>query len=914
LDNDGDVDQILIAGARSFSIWNASTGELVFDSGGDFERITEQFLPENFNASNDDNTIDDRSDNKGPEPEAVQLAEINGRMIAFIGLERVSGIMVYDITDPASPIFLDYVNSRDFSVDPEFASDVGPEGFAFIPASDSPNGNPLLLVASEVSGTLTAYQIDAPTSDVAWNLTVLHHNDGESQLAEYSSSLSDYGNVARMKSAIDAHKSFFEGLDHGVLAVYAGDSFLAGPEFQASLDSDPQTSFDAIALSTIGYDAIAIGNHEFDFGPSTLAAFIEDAQTVNAVPYLSANLDFSGEPDLQALVTAGDIVKSRIVTVNTAAGPKAIGIIGATTENLPFISSPGAVTASDVATAVNAEAAAIAASTDAIILVSHLQGISEDQSLAASLSTEIDAIIAGGGDDLLGTTAMLSPRTLYGSTAPANAADTGLIPGESFNSSGLSYPVIANGIPIVTTGANYGYLGRLTISFDSSDNFVGVDMTSGPAVIVSDTTDPINGFAKDATVQQNAVDPVVAFTDAIDNEFIGRTLAIMIGGGSSDIIRSDERAVGNLVADAQLAAAQAVAADFGVDVPQVGIANGGGIRSDLPAGLISVGDTFDVSPFGNFVSVIEDITTADLKLILENAFSRTVDTDPGVGITPERQGGGTGRFAQIAGMSVEYDISRTPLALDSATETITTMGSRIISATLDDGTELIVNGVPVPGRTVDITLPSFNADGGDQYFRYGFGAGFYTSQPYVKTLIGVTDQQALQSYVEGFEFDAIDADSRYDSAPDGRIVTVSDRDNDGVSDEVEVLIGTNPDVLDQTNPVAQAYAQAGRDDVTSAPSNFGLFTELEFNNNRTAGQNDVTNSPSAFGLYAAPVADLRLDGTVLELDSGSTTASFQVNVQSTSDLSQPFTNAGTANVTLDFSEGSQFIRVQAVEQ
>jgi hypothetical protein len=443
------------------------------------------------------------------------------------------------------------------------------------------------------------------------------------------------------------------------------------------------------------------------------------------------------------------------------------------------------------------------------------------------------------------------------------------------------------------------------LSFDSNDDFVAIDMTSGPAVIVSDSTDPVNGYAADPTVQQNAVNPVSAFTNAIDNEFIGRTLDIMIGGGSSDIIRSNERAVGNLVADAQLAAAQAVAASFGVDAPQVGIANGGGIRSDLPAGLISVGDTFDVSPFGNFVSVIEDITTADLKLLLENAYSRTVDTDPSPGINPERQGGGTGRFAQIAGMSVEYDISRTPLALDSESETITTMGSRIINATLDDGTELIINGVPVPGRTVDITLPSFNADGGDQYFRYGFGAGFYTSQEYVKTLIGVTDQQALQSYIEGFEFDAIDSDSRYDSARDGRIVTVSDRDNDGVSDAVEALIGTDPDVLDQTNPVAQAYIQAGQDEVTLNPPAFTLYTQEEYDNNRKAGQDAVTSDPFAFidEFPSDAIQYVRPDGVVLGniVNPGQPGAvgSLTFSVFSTPDLNMPFEEVPSTETTIE---------------
>jgi hypothetical protein len=171
LDGDGDVDQILIGGARSFSIWNPDTGALVFDSGSDFETITAQALPENFNASNDDNTIDDRSDNKGPEPEALAVAELDGRIFAFIGLERVSGVMIYDITEPNAPVFIDYINDRDFSLAPEQQSDLGPEGIIFVPANDSPNGEPLLLIASEVSGSLTSYAIrpapPAPLRDAA---------------------------------------------------------------------------------------------------------------------------------------------------------------------------------------------------------------------------------------------------------------------------------------------------------------------------------------------------------------------------------------------------------------------------------------------------------------------------------------------------------------------------------------------------------------------------------------------------------------------------------------------------------------------------------------------------------------------------------------------------------------------------
>jgi hypothetical protein len=162
VDGDGDFDALWAFGARSFSIWSRQ-GNLVYDSGDAFEQITAASLPDGFNATNDENdSFDNRSDNKGPEPEGVVVGVVNGRTYAFIGLERVGGIMVYDVTNPASPHFVDYVNTRDFSGDPEAgtAGDLAPEGLTFVPASDSPTGNPLLIVGYEVSGTVTIFNIE----------------------------------------------------------------------------------------------------------------------------------------------------------------------------------------------------------------------------------------------------------------------------------------------------------------------------------------------------------------------------------------------------------------------------------------------------------------------------------------------------------------------------------------------------------------------------------------------------------------------------------------------------------------------------------------------------------------------------------------------------------------------------------
>ena len=158
----GLYEQLFAFGARSFSIWDAE-GKLTFDSGDAFERITADAFPANFNASNSNNTFDNRSDDKGPEPEGVVVGEILGKLYAFIGLERIGGVIVYDLENPATPRFVQYVNNRDFSAAPDTpaAGDLGPEGLLFIKAQDSPNGKPLLVVGNEISGTTTIYQIQS---------------------------------------------------------------------------------------------------------------------------------------------------------------------------------------------------------------------------------------------------------------------------------------------------------------------------------------------------------------------------------------------------------------------------------------------------------------------------------------------------------------------------------------------------------------------------------------------------------------------------------------------------------------------------------------------------------------------------------------------------------------------------------
>jgi hypothetical protein len=163
-DGDGDFDELYSYGARSFSIWNADTGDFLFDSGSDFELITAQKYGMDFNKDNAENKEEDRSDDKGPEPEGVTTGVINGHTYAFIGLERMGGVFVYEVSNPYAPEYVQYINTRDLTVDPDVvgaaAGDLGPEGLIFVDAADSPNGSPLLMVANEVSGTVCIFQVE----------------------------------------------------------------------------------------------------------------------------------------------------------------------------------------------------------------------------------------------------------------------------------------------------------------------------------------------------------------------------------------------------------------------------------------------------------------------------------------------------------------------------------------------------------------------------------------------------------------------------------------------------------------------------------------------------------------------------------------------------------------------------------
>jgi 5'-nucleotidase len=590
----------------------------------------------------------------------------------------------------------------------------------------------VLLLAILVSVFPSVAVAQAPS--VNFWLTVLHNNDGESSLINLGTGiLEDFGGVARFKTVVDTLKREAvisppgeRGAKRGVIMVSSGDNFLAGPAFSASLDKGVPF-YDTIAMDQIGYTAVAIGNHDFDFGPDILADFISGYEKTQP-PYLSSNLDFSGEPELQALFDRGEIARSVVVKVRG----ERVGIIGAITPALSFISSPrNVVVDPDVAGAVNAEVAKLEAQkVNKIILISHLQSIQEDLALAPSLNG-IDVMVAGGGDEVL-----------------ANPGDL-LVPGDEAIIFG-PYPLYATDmdgtqVPVVTTAGNYGYVGRLMVGFDKAGDVVMVDdSVSGPVRVAGgDNPDAVE---PDPVVQAQVVDPVIAALADLAANVIGTTEVNL--DGIRNNVRTIETNEGNLVADSLLWQATELAGAFGAPPPDVALQNGGGIRNDsvIPPGNITELDTFSILPFPNFVSIVENIPRDQFKEILENAVSRVEFVD--------------GRFAQIAGFSFVWDPTGTPQILD-ADGNVTQVGTRVQEAVLNDGTVIVSGGVVVPGADLTVATIDFLARSGDQYpFR---GAPF--------TTLGVTYQQALRNYIE-IALSGVVTAADYPEGGEGRITKV----------------------------------------------------------------------------------------------------------------------------------------------
>ena len=559
-------------------------------------------------------------------------------------------------------------------------------------------------------------------------LTILHNDDSESQLIDAGPGLEDFGGVARFASLaqtlrIDAQSDSDSRTKRGVILVNAGDNIFSGAILNASI-AKGIPFYETIAMESIGFDASGLGNHDFDFGPDVLADFISGFRSL---PFVSANLDFTNEPPLDALASDGRLARSVVIKVS---GEK-IGVIGAITPELAIISSPRNVIVSpDLVESIQSEVSTLEESgVEIIVLLTHIRSLAEVQALVPDLRG-VDVVVSAGSEDT--------------NELQANPGDL-LIPGDvPF----APYPLIATDldgtlVPIVSTTGNYRYIGRLAVGFDKNGNVIEIDNEKSHPVRVAGGNQP-DAVRPDPKVQKKVVEPVKAAVDALASNVIAISEVDLDGLEAN--VRTIETNEGNLVADAHFSEATRLAASFGVPAPDLAIVNGGAIRNNsiIPAGDITELDTFEIVPFPNLLAIVPNIPAAQLKEILENAVSQVNVLD--------------GRFAQVSGVEFTWDPAGTAQVLDSSGN-VTTPGTRIREVSLNNGTVLVTGGAVVSGApAVTIALTTFLATSGDQYpFR---GAPF--------TNLGISMQQTLHNYIVNTLHGVISA-SDYPESGEGRI-------------------------------------------------------------------------------------------------------------------------------------------------
>jgi 5'-nucleotidase len=634
----------------------------------------------------------------------------------------------------------------------------------------------------------------------AEGLTVLHIGDQESWLISAQGNLRDnsgqaisfYGGVDRLATVIANRKTAATSAGKSVVTLNAGDSFLPGPRLNASFvnlatanpDDGGQDFYDAIASRQIGFDATTFGNHEFDLdntGP-VAARFAK----VSGSTYLSVNLDFSVTPELADLEASGKVAKSKIITT---AGGKKVGIVGATTPLLPGISSPPAgimknwsaanteaQNLTDMIPLVQAEIDRLrnVEGVTVVIVMSHLQGAQNERNALIPALRGADLVISGGGHEL-----MTDPDDLLinGGVAPTFT----------------THPVYANdldgkAVPLVTGHFGNRYVGEVNLTIDDNTGLV-TSLDSTRMIRVSGAAADADKVTGDAALNAAVVTPVLTYITALNSQVIGTTATKLNGPTHTTCtpapclfnegVRNAETGLGNLVADAMRFAGKT----------DVAIQNGGGIRTNIAVpGNVTMGDTFNVLPFTNLVKRAPVMNATQLKDILEHSVSSASAT-----------GAVNGKFAQISGMKVTYDTSKT--ARSTVVSDVGT-GDRIRRVVLDDGTVLIDNGVVVSGaRSFSFTTIDFTANGGDNY-PFAANGVLFENDPFT-----ITYQEALANLIKAPK---ANGGLQRDSVADGDEITVNMYGEENAFDRHGRLIDVNVGVA---TPGVTKNGTAGRDTI-----------------------------------------------------------------------------------------------------
>ncbi|QBR75125.1 choice-of-anchor I family protein [Microbacterium sediminis] len=585
---EGCYDELYTFGSRSFSIYTAD-GDLVFDSGAQFEELTKRLSEETdlvFNAGHDDNELESRSDAKGVEPENLTIGEVDGRTYAFIGFERLSGVVAYDITDPVAPTYVSYINNRDFGVSladeyedleeagatPEAladlvksAGDLGPEGLDFVAAANSPTGKPLLVVGNEVTGSTTVYTLDDGTTEVQ----VLTINDFHGRIEANG----DEAGAAVLAGAVAEYRD----ANPNTIFASAGDNI--GASTFTSFIADDEPTIDA--LSAAGLDVSAVGNHEFDQGFDDL--------TDRVIPsYGGEEFALGANVYLKGTKTPA----LREYAIKEVGGVR-IGFIGTVTSDTSTLVSPAGIADiefGDQLEAANRVAAQIADQTDAIVLLAHSGPSGSDCATISNEQSEYGDLIRGASSEI---DAIVSGHTH------------------------LLYDCEIAGRPVIQAHQYGTTLGALDIVVDSTTNELRSIAGSTVDLVADDTEEPL--FPADPEVQQ-IVDAASAEADVLGSVEVGKISGdILRGGDPAGSDRGVESTMGNLVADVYLWATSEYENYGGAEPAQIALMNPGGLRDDLlygEDGTVTYADVAAVQPFGNTLVTL-GLTGAQLEQVLE---------------------------------------------------------------------------------------------------------------------------------------------------------------------------------------------------------------------------------------------------------------------------------------------------------
>ncbi|MDR5904157.1 bifunctional metallophosphatase/5'-nucleotidase [Franzmannia qiaohouensis] len=547
------------------------------------------------------------------------------------------------------------------------------------------NGQGCLVVG--LAGLLVAGLVSADPADERYTLTLFHTNDLHGRTDAYPQL------VSTLAKARERHGD-------GLL-LDAGDIF-SGTLYFTEFHGQDAVEF----MNLMGYDAFVPGNHEFDLGDPeeghlALAAFFEAAE----FPIVAANMDFSASPEFEALLgeslaeaPEGGTIHDGIVVEHQG---ERIGIFGLNTQDTPNISSPGDVSFSDYREAAEAMVERFEAEgIDKIIALTHL-GYDSDPSvgndlLLAQQVEGIDIIIGGHSHTRLDPPTLVTENQRGETMAPT----------------------------VIGQAGEYGeYLGVMEVIFDGDGMVVDV---SGELLAV-ENSDPDPQAAE-------MLAPYTAAIESLRDETVGVALAETLanprhGDGDEQSVRANETALGNLIADGQLAAARRVETDT-----LMALQNGGGIRQPLPAGEVTVGDLIAVQPFGNRLTLVE-LSGAELIETFEIALADA----------PGENGG----FLHVSdGTQLVYDSREAP-------------GERVVTLEVEvDGSLDAI----APDQRYTIATNHFTAAGGDSH--HVLGAAYDDGRG---TIVGTTDWEMLRDHL--LELDEVS------HAPQGRIVDLAAEDS-----------------------------------------------------------------------------------------------------------------------------------------